>query len=141
MGSYVQYGKVVGVSFEDRQETIKNLMNDSRIRSVTLIHTTYTDENGVTEPAIQVKDYNTKKVLGWISKSDLNRYEGIYQMTAELGEFNGTYYSYLYMPKAPTPKQYRVVKRYCSEHGISMPLYDELAYEDIFRLRRAEAHG
>ena len=125
--------RVVGVTFENRQQTLRDLRMDNPWRDVTLIHTTWVNpETGIAEPAIQVKDYKTKRELGWIAKEEIPNYSGIYQMTAELGEWQGTEYCHLYTPKAPSHNQYWYVKNACERYGIPMPIYDTRAYETAF---------
>jgi hypothetical protein len=134
----IPYSKVVGVTFDGRQNTLRKLIKDATWRSVSLIHTTYhNEETGEDEPAIQVKDYETKEVIGWIAKTDIDKYQGIYAMTAELGEYKGTMYANLYIPKTPSRNQYWMVKRACEKKGIKMPLYDVNAYESTFSLLRS----
>lgn len=134
------YSKVVGVTFENRQDILKELRQQNAWRSVSLIHTTFHNEQtGLDEPAIKVKDYATKKEIGWIARTDIEKYINITQMTAELGNWEGTEYCNLYIPQKPTQKQYWNVKRYCESRGRKMPLYDARAYEQVFAESRAES--
>ena len=131
------YSKVVGVSFDNRQDILRKLHADATWRSVSLIHTTYHNpETNEDEPAIMVKDYITKEEIGWIARTDIDKYQGITAMTAELGEYKGTMYCHLYLPKQPTKNQYWSVKRYCEKKNLKMPLYDANAYESTFALIR-----
>ncbi len=131
------YSKIVGVTFNERQQTLKELMQDAVWRSVTLIHTTFhNEETGMDEPAIQVKDFITKKDLGWIAKTEIDKFDGIYAMTAEIGEYKNTMFCNLYMPKTPTRNQYWMIKRACEKRGVKMPLYDATAYESMFTFLR-----
>lgn len=83
-----EYGKIVGVTFEGRQQTLSELASDNPWREVTLIRRRFVNsETGITEPAIQIYDYKTKREMGWIAKNDLRRYDGITHMTAVIGSF------------------------------------------------------
>ena len=130
--------KVVGVTFENRQNTLRELRTKNPWRSVSLIHTTYHNpDTGEDEPAIQVKDYETKKELGWIARTEIANYSQVHEMTAELGEYEGTEYCHLYSPKAPTQKQYWAMRKICQAQNQQMPIYDERAYEPVFAMSRA----
>ena len=131
--------KAVGVTFNNRQETLKRLSQDARWRSVTLIHTKFkNEETGIEEDAIRIIDYSTKEEIGWIPKKEVPSYKGIYEMTAEIGEYKDTMYCNLYYPKPPTRNQYWKIKRACERKGIKMPIYDVNAYEATFAILRIE---
>ncbi len=84
-----EYGRLVGVKFEGRQETLKELYNDNPWREVTLIRKRFlNNDTGIVEPAIQVYDYKTKLDMGWIAKKELKRYDGISKMSAVIGNYS-----------------------------------------------------
>ena len=122
--------KVAGVTFENRQETLKELVMINRsIITVNLIYTTF---NG--EFAIKLVEDVTGKEIGWIPRSELYKFTScnIIQMTGFIGYYNDTYYVRLIEQLAPSREDYERMCQLCTRYGYGMPAYDVRAYMPIF---------
>ena len=122
--------KVAGVTFENRQETLKELVEINRsIITVNLIYTTF---NG--EFAIKLVEDVTGKEIGWITKTELYRFTScnIRQMTGFIGYYNNTYYVKLSTQLAPSLDDYDKMYQLCTRYGYGMPAFDVRAYLPIF---------
>ena len=122
--------KVAGVTFENRQETLTQLVGMNRsIITVNLIYTTF---NG--EFAIKLVEDVTGKEIGWIPKTELYKFTScnIHQMTGFIGYYNNTYYVRLSEQLAPSRNDYEIMYQICARYGYSMPAFDVRAYLPIF---------
>lgn len=117
--------KVAGVTFENRQETLKSLQKTGEWRKINLIYTTFNNA-----PAIKVKDQQSGEILGWIPKKNIQeimKYK-ITKMTGWIGMYENTYYCCLFVPVKPTRTQYYKVKELCQKNNRPMPIYDIRPY-------------
>lgn len=122
--------KVAGVTFENRQETLKELVGINRsIITVNLVYTTF---NG--EFAIKLVENTTVREIGWIPRSELYKFTAcnIRQMTGFIGYYNNTYYVRLSEQLAPSRDDYYKMYQLCTKYGYGMPAYDVRAYMPIF---------
>ena len=130
--------KIAGVQFdnedgESRQEILKTLKkNTCGIITVDLVETTYEGEY-----AIKCLDHNSRKIIGWIPKTELKNEILSSQMTGfiRVGSYGASVQ--LAVIKRPTQAQYHAVKIICSRARKSMPAYDTRAYAYIFEMARA----
>ena len=122
--------KVAGVTFENRQETLKELVELNRsIITVDLVYTTFNNEF-----AIKLVENSTGREIGWIPRSELYKFTScnIRQMTGFIGYYNNTYYVRLSEQLAPSREDYYKMYQLCTRYGYSMPAYDVRAYLQIF---------
>lgn len=122
--------KVAGVTFENRQETLKELVGMNRsIITVNLIYTTF---NG--EFAIKLVEDVTGKEIGWIPRTELHKFVScnIHQMTGFINFYNNTYYVRLSEQLAPSREDYERMYQLCTTYGYGMPAFDVRAYLPIF---------
>lgn len=122
--------KVAGVTFERRQETLKELVGMNRsIITVDLIYTTFNNEF-----AIKLVENSTGKEIGWIPRSELYKFTScnIRQMTGFIGYYNNTYYVKLSTQLAPSREDYEKMYQLCTTYNYSMPAFDVRAYLPIF---------
>lgn len=129
--------KVVGVTFnndkidggESRQQILHDLRKSGRrIISVDLIYTEYDGE-----PAIKVREKSTKKIVGWIAKTEVAEIMAakIKHSTGFISKFEGIENLKLQKPEFPTNVEYHRMKAMCNNAGLTMPAYDKRAY-DVF---------
>lgn len=117
--------KIAGVTFENRQELLKNLYNRTSI--VRLVKTPFKNtKTNVTELAIQVIDDNTKNLLGYIPKQNIDKFTNISKMILNVSYYNNIYSGELREMIPPSKKQYAIIKK-CIEKGKlkEMPIYDK----------------
>ena len=122
--------KVAGVTFENRQEVLKELVGMNRsIITVDLIYTTF---NG--EFAIKLVENTAGREIGWIPRTELHKFVScnIHQMTGFIGYYNNTYYVKLSTQLAPSRDDYSRMCQLCTRYGYSMPAFDVRAYLPIF---------
>ena len=126
--------KVAGVTFENRQETLKELVGINR--SIITVDLIYTQFNG--EFAIKLVENTTGKEIGWIPRSELYKFTScnIRQMTGFIGYYNNTYYVRLSEQLAPSRDDYERMYQLCTRYGYSMPAFDVRAYLPIFANQR-----
>jgi hypothetical protein len=129
--------KIAGVSFtndasdggEQRQELLKQLYTETHKPCVVkLCHTKYHDNaTGIDEDAIKVKAGG--KLIGWIPKDKIRYVWAEKQMSCIIHYCKGTYSGELYYSKAPSSKQYAMVKDMHRNGMIpEMPCYDMACY-------------
>ena len=126
--------KVAGVTFENRQETLKELVMMNRsIITVDLIYTTFNDEF-----AIKLVENTTGREIGWIPRTELHKFVScnIHQMTGFIGYYNSTYYVRLSEQLAPSREDYSRMYQLCTTYGYGMPAFDVRAYLPIFANQR-----
>lgn len=134
--------KVAGVTFanedgENRQDIIANVCGMTGIITVDLVHTTWhNDETNEDEYAIKCVEHNTRKVIGWIPRTELNNEALDSQMTGFIRNYHGKYSIQLDTIKRPSSKQYHAVKALCARQGRPMVAYDVRAYAYVFELAR-----
>lgn len=122
--------KVAGVTFENRQETLAQLVGMNRsIITVDLIYTTFNNEF-----AIKLVENTTGREIGWIPKTELYKFTAcnIRQMTGFIGYYNDTYYVRLSEQLAPSREDYERMCQLCTRYGYGMPAFDVRAYLPIF---------
>ena len=122
--------KVAGVTFENRQETLKELVMMNRsIITVNLVYTTFNNEF-----AIKLVEDVTGKEIGWIPRTELHKFVScnIHQMTGFIGYYNNTYYVKLSTQLAPSREDYERMCQLCTRYGYGMPAFDVRAYLPIF---------
>lgn len=136
--------KVAGVTFtnEDgtsRQEILAGLVGTTGIITVDLQQTTWhNDETNEDEYAIKCIEHNTRKVIGWIPKTELDNDILSSQMTGFIRYYHNKYSVQLDTIKRPSQKQYHAVKALCAKQGRPMVAYDVRAYAYVFEMARAE---
>ena len=121
--------KVAGVTFENRQETLKELVMMNRsIITVDLVYTKFNNEF-----AIKLVEDVTGKEIGWIPRAELHKFVScnIHQMTGFIGYYNN-YYVRLSEQLAPSREDYNKMYQLCTRYGYSMPAFDVRAYLPIF---------
>ena len=121
--------KVAGVTFENRQETLKELVMMNRsIITVDLVYTKFNNEF-----AIKLVEDVTGKEIGWIPRAELHKFVScnIHQMTGFIGYYNN-YYVKLSTQLAPSRDDYERMCQLCTRYGYSMPAFDVRAYMQIF---------
>ena len=122
--------KVAGVTFENRQKTLKELVGMNRsIITVDLIYTTFNNEF-----AIKLVENSTGREIGWIPKTELHKFTScnIRQMTGFINCYNDTYYVRLSKQLAPSREDYERMYQLCTRYSYGMPAYDVRAYLPIF---------
>ena len=122
--------KVAGVTFENRQETLAQLVGMNRsIITVDLVYTTFNNEF-----AIKLVENSTGREIGWIPRTELYRFTScnVRQMTGFIGYYNNTYYVRLSEQLAPSREDYERMYQLCARYGYSMPAFDVRAYLPIF---------
>lgn len=132
--------KVAGVKFsnedgESRQEILANLakINLGGIITVDLIETEFEGEY-----AIKCVEHNSRKVIGWIPKTELKNETLSSQMTGFIRKTSYGQNVQLTVIKKPTSAQYHYAKALCSRNKKPMPAYDARAYAFIFAMARAK---
>ena len=122
--------KVAGVTFENRQKTLNELVGMNR--SIITVDLIYTQFNG--EFAIKLVENTTGREICWIPKTELYKFTAcnIRQMTGFIGYYNNTYYIRLSEQLAPSREDYERMCKLCTRYGYGMPAYDVRAYLQIF---------
>lgn len=127
--------KVVGVTFnnndEDGGESRQQILHDlrkanRRIIDVDLIYTQYEGE-----PAIKVRERSTKKIIGWIARTDVAEVMAakIKRSVGFISKFEDVENLKLKKPEFPTNVEYHRMKKMCELKGVAMPAYDKRAYK------------
>lgn len=122
--------RVAGVTFNRRQETLKELVGMNRsIVTVDLVYTTFNNEF-----AIKLVENSTGREIGWIPKAELYRFTScnIHQMTGFINYYNNTYYVRLSEQLVPSREDYEKMYQLCKTYGYGMPAFDVRAYIPIF---------
>lgn len=132
--------KLTGVTFsnpadeggENRQGLLKQLVGSPSF--VTLENVIFhNNDTGLGEFAIKVRSDVNKKLLGFIPKSEINKWKNTGKMVLTISCYKNTYYGNLYQMKAPTPKQYGAMKQLVKAGIVSkMPPYDQTVYQWAF---------
>lgn len=128
--------KVVGVTFnndaedggESRQMILRTLRKSNRhIVDLDLIYTTYEGE-----PAIKVRERSTKKIVGWIPKTNIEEIMSckIKHTIGFISKFDDKECLKIAKPEFPTNVEYHRMKKMCENRGVAMPAYDKRAYKD-----------
>jgi len=132
--------KMAGVKFnnddgESRQEILSNLFNINLggIITVDLIETEFEGEY-----AIKCVEHNSRKVIGWIPKTELKNEILSSQMTGFIRRTSYGHNVQLSVIKKPTSAQYHYAKALCGRNKKPMPAYDARAYAFIFAMARAK---
>lgn len=131
--------RVAGVTFENdpedggesRQDLLKRLNGIPTL--VRLEHCIFHREStGKDEMAIKVRSMVTGKVLGYIPKTDIEKYWSVTQMVAQVKLVKDVYTCILTIPEPPSPKQYGMVSD-LQHRGLVRfrPLYDKTVYQYI----------
>ena len=118
--------KVAGVTFEDRQTTLAQLVGMNRnIITVDLVYTTF---NG--EFAIKLVENSTGREIGWIPRSELYRFKAcnIRQMTGFIGYYNDIYFVKLDWQQTPSSQQWSYVCDYCRQNRYGYTAFDVRAF-------------
>lgn len=142
--------KVAGVTFANdekdggrsRQEILKELATSKgSIITVNLYRTNWLNpKTGKYEHAIKCVEHDSKEVIGWIPKTDIDKIKEK-QMTGFIGFVKGTYNVALDVQKCPTQAQYHAMKDICKSTGIPMPAYDVRAYAPVFAQAKATVNA
>jgi hypothetical protein len=138
--------KLAGVTFanedgENRQDILRNFATSmcGGIITTDLMDTIYhnpeTDED---EYAIKVVEHNSRKIIGWIPKSELANPDLDEQMTGFIRHYKNNYYVVLDTIKKPSQKQYHYAKSLAKRLGIPAIAYDSRAYAYVFNMNRNE---
>lgn len=82
-------------SYENRQALLATLFRENRYRDITLIQTEYEGE-----PAIQLQDAKTKRMVGWIPKDCVDDYRETSEMKGVIIylAYRNYYYMRLFQP-------------------------------------------
>lgn len=130
--------RIAGVTFdnpadeggENRQALLKQLY-DSAPTPVTLENVIFHNpDTGLGEFAIKVRSDITHKLLGFIPKKEINKWNKTNKMMLVVEYYKNTYSGALYVCKDPTPKQYGIMKSLVEKGFVSkMPLYDQTVYK------------
>lgn len=133
--------KIAGVTFdnpadeggENRQVLLKQLYG-SAPTPVTLENVIFHNpDTGLGEFAIKVRSDITHKLLGFIPKSEINKWNKTGKMMLTVEYYKNTYSGALTVCKDPTPKQYGAMKSFVKKGLISkMPPYDQTVYKWAF---------
>lgn len=126
--------KVAGVTFENRQNTLAQLVGMNRgIITVDLVYTTFNNEF-----AIKLVENTTGREIGWIPRCELYKFAScnIRQMTGFIGYYNNMCYCKLSAQLAPSRDDYARMCQLCASYGYGMPAYDVRAYLPIFANQR-----
>ena len=138
--------RIAGVTFSNdpadggksRQVILGELFQQRHIITVNLIQTKfYNEQTGVTEPAIKCMERDSRQIIGWIPREDIQKLQGIRQMTGFIKFIRDGYSVELMEQKQPTSAQYKAIKNFCENHRRPMPAYDTRAYGAIFAEMRA----
>lgn len=118
-----------GASHENRQQMLETMLEDDRYRDIVLIPTEYEGE-----PAIQLQDYKTKEIVGWIPKDMVEEYLNVKKLIGRINYHpSRNYYNMsFYAPQRPSHKEYHYMKALCAKYNLSMPFYDRRAYAERF---------
>lgn len=139
--------KIAGVTFandpvdggRNRQEILAELYKNGRIITVNLRRTTFNNpETGVVEPAIKCVERNTKQVIGYIPRTDIEKMDGVRQLTGFINFIRDGYSVELTEQQAPSTDQYATAKRYCDQHQRPIPAYDSRALGQVFAEMRGK---
>lgn len=132
--------KLTGVTFqnpdneggENRQDLLKYLAGYPTV--VTLENVIFHNpDTGLGEFAIKVRSDITKKLLGFIPKSEIGKWKNTGKMVLTVNCYKNTYYGELSPAKNPTPKQYGAMKQLVKAGIVSkMPPYDQTIYQWAF---------
>lgn len=128
--------RIAGVTFandacdggENRQDLLKELMGfPSAVRlQKTIFHNPDTNQD---ELAIKVISHNTNKVLGYIPRTDIDRFKNESVMILQVSYYKNQYSGALSLPVPPTPKQYSIMKALLWKNKIdTLPVYDKTIY-------------
>lgn len=117
--------KVAGVTFDNRQSILKSLYENDKWRMFWLIYTQFSGEF-----AIKVMDMNTRQIIGWIPKNELQKIwqTGLYILTGQIGLCMDTYFAKLYVPIPPSHEQFLKVIEICKAKQWLIPIYDIRPY-------------
>lgn len=141
MEIYDRDTKLAGVTFnnpaddggESRQDLLKELYGGAPtpVTLENVIH--HNEDTGLGEFAIKVRSDITGKVLGFIPKSEINKWKNTNKMMLTVNFYKNTYSGSLTVMKKPTPKQYGMMKSFVSKGLINkMPPYDQAVYKWAF---------
>lgn len=127
--------KVVGVTFnndiEDGGESRQKILHDLRKanRRIIDVDLVYTEYEG--EPAIKVRERSTKKIVGWIARTDVAEVmeAKIKHSVGFISKFEDVENLKLKKPAFPTNVEYHRMKAMCAKKGVIMPAYDTRAYK------------
>lgn len=122
--------KVAGVTFENRQETLSQLVGMNRsIITVDLVYTTFNNEF-----AIKLVENSTGREIGWIPKTELYKFVScnVHQMTGFVNYYNNIYYVRLSEQLAPSREDYERMCQLCTVYGCGLPAFDVRAYAQVF---------
>jgi hypothetical protein len=133
--------KIAGVTFnnpadeggENRQVLLKQLYGGAPT-PVTLENVIFHNpDTGLGEFAIKVRSDITHKLLGFIPKSEISKWNKTGKMMLVVEYYKNTYSGTLHVCKDPTPKQYGAMKSFVKKGLISkMPPYDQTVYKWAF---------
>jgi hypothetical protein len=130
-------GRIAGVTFsneicdggESRQELLSSLYGKAP-SVVKLVHVKFhNEETGEDEDAIKVHSMKLGKVLGYIPRDDIQKFWELEQMILVVGFYKDVYSGMLYIPEAPSGKQYSIIKSRLYKGELKTPpVYDKVAY-------------
>lgn len=127
---------IAGVTFandscdggENRQTLLKELSGQPstvRLRK-TIFHN---PDTNCDELAIKVISLQTKKVLGYIPREDIDTFLDTPIMILQVSFYKGQYSGGLTVPVPPSPKQYSIMKQLLWKKKIDrLPVYDKIIY-------------
>lgn len=118
-----------------RQQILEELAKESIARTVNLRYTVYDGE-----PAIQIRDKETKQLVGWVAKIDIAKVEAAgkpRQMTMFIRKTKYCWAAELDFIQAPSSAQYSLAKALCEKAGVRLPAYDLRAYGPVWELAKA----
>lgn len=127
--------RIAGVKFnndkeyggESRQYILQQLYESyGAIITVDLKRTYYNNE-----PAIQCIEHTTRRLLGWIPKTDIEQIK-TNQMTGIIYKSKHGYSVELSDQQKPSKAQYQTIKSIYSKNNQTMPAYDKRAYAIAF---------
>ena len=129
--------RIAGVTFtneisdggESRQELLAALYGEAptvcELKHV-IFHNEETNED---EDAIKVVSMKLGKVLGYIPKVDIQKFWELDRMILVVGFYKDVYSGMLYIPEAPSGKQYSIIKSRLYKGELKTPpVYDRVAY-------------